>query len=170
MATFMHPYAPQAYALLRIVTGFLFLWHGSQKLFGFPGEIPAGAPAFILYTAGPIELVGGLRPALLMLMAAVAFVLLIACANVANLLLTRSEARRREIALRTALGAGRGRLLRQLITESCVLTLIGAVAGLLLARATVDALVASSPVTFPSYIDPGLDLRVVAFTIAVSPT
>ena len=60
MATFMHPYAPQAYALLRIVTGFLFLWHGSQKLFGFPGEIPAGAPAFILYTAGPIELVGGL--------------------------------------------------------------------------------------------------------------
>ena len=59
MATFMHPYAPQAYALLRIVTGFLFLWHGSQKLFGFPGEIPAGAPAFILYTAGPIELVGG---------------------------------------------------------------------------------------------------------------
>src|SRR5262245_57006267 len=115
-----------------------------------------------------VELVGGLRPALLMLMAAVAFVLLIACANVANLLLTRSEARRREIAVRTALGAGRGRLLRQLITESCVLTLIGAAAGVLLARATVDALLASSPVTFPSYIDPGLDMRVVAFTIAVS--
>jgi putative oxidoreductase len=59
MATFMHPYEPQTYALMRIVTGFLFLWHGSQKVLGFPGEVPAGAPAFILYTAGPIELVGG---------------------------------------------------------------------------------------------------------------
>jgi putative oxidoreductase len=59
MATFMRSYEPQSYALLRIVTGFLFLWHGMQKLFGFPGEVPAGAPAFILYTAGPIELVGG---------------------------------------------------------------------------------------------------------------
>jgi len=51
---------PQTYALLRTVGGFLFLWHGSQKLFGFPGEVPAGAPAFILYTAGPIEFLGGL--------------------------------------------------------------------------------------------------------------
>jgi putative ABC transport system permease protein len=115
-----------------------------------------------------VELVGALRPALLMLMAAVAFVLLIACANVANLVLTRSEARRREIAVRTALGAGRGRLLRQLITESCVLTLIGAAAGILLARVAVDTLLASSPVTFPSFVVPGLDLRVAAFTIVVS--
>ncbi len=59
MATFLRPYEHQAYALLRIVAGFLFLWHGMQKLFGFPGEVPAGAPAFILYTAGPIELIGG---------------------------------------------------------------------------------------------------------------
>jgi putative oxidoreductase len=59
MATFMRSYEPQTYALLRIVTGFLFLWHGMQKLFGIPGGMPAGAPAFIIYTAGPIELIGG---------------------------------------------------------------------------------------------------------------
>ncbi len=56
MARFMRGYEGQAYALLRIVTGFLFLWHGMQKLFGFPGEVPAGAPPAILWTAGPLEL------------------------------------------------------------------------------------------------------------------
>ncbi len=53
-------YEPQTYALMRIVSGFLFMWHGMQKLFGFPGERPAEAPAFILFTAGPIELIGGI--------------------------------------------------------------------------------------------------------------
>lgn len=57
---FLKPYEPQIYALFRIVTGFLFLWHGSQKVLGFPGEVPAGAPPFILWTAGPIELIGGI--------------------------------------------------------------------------------------------------------------
>ena len=56
MATFMRGYEPQAYALLRIVSGFLFLWHGMQKLFGFPGQMPPGVPAFIIWVAGPIEL------------------------------------------------------------------------------------------------------------------
>lgn len=60
MASSMAPYAPQAYALLRIVVGFLFLWYGSQKLFDFPIGMPAGTPAFIIWGAGPIELVGGI--------------------------------------------------------------------------------------------------------------
>jgi putative oxidoreductase len=59
MATFMRPFESQTYALFRIMTGLLFLWHGSQKLFGFPEPMPPGAPAFIVYIAGPIELIGG---------------------------------------------------------------------------------------------------------------
>ena len=59
MATFMRSYDQQTYALLRFVTGFLFLWHGMQKVFGFPGQMPPGVPAFIIWVAGPIELVGG---------------------------------------------------------------------------------------------------------------
>lgn len=60
MASFMKTYAAQTYAAMRIVTGFLFLWHGTSKLFGFPMPVPAEAPAAILYTAGPIEMIGGI--------------------------------------------------------------------------------------------------------------
>jgi putative oxidoreductase len=60
VAEFLKPHAPQTYALLRIVAGFLFLWHGSQKLIGFPSGMPAGVPGFVTWVAGPIELVGGL--------------------------------------------------------------------------------------------------------------
>ena len=60
MATFMKPYELQTYALMRIVAGFLFLWHGCQKLFGFPGTLPEGVPAFIIYVAGPLEFIGGI--------------------------------------------------------------------------------------------------------------
>jgi len=59
MANFMRPYESQTYALFRIVVGFLFLWHGMQKLFGFPGTMPPGIPPFVIYIGGPIELVGG---------------------------------------------------------------------------------------------------------------
>jgi putative ABC transport system permease protein len=115
-----------------------------------------------------VETFGQLQPVVVTLMMAVGFVLLIACANVANLLIGRSETRQREIALRTALGAGRSRLLRLLITESCVLTMTGAAAGVALAKVSVNALTAASPVTFPSFIQPGLNLTVLAFTVGVA--
>ncbi len=111
-----------------------------------------------------VETFGDLEPALRTLMGAVAFVLLIACANVANLLIGRSEARQREMAVRTALGAGTSRLWRQLVTESLVLSLVGAGAGLAAAQLMVRALIATSPVTLPSFVDPGLDWRVLLFT------
>ena len=80
--TFLKPYEPQLYALFRIVIGFLFLWHGSQKLLGYPGTIPGEAPAFVLYTAGPIELVGGILVMIGLFTAPAAFVCsgLMACA------------------------------------------------------------------------------------------
>jgi len=114
------------------------------------------------------ELLGRVRPLLWTLLAAVALVLLIACANVTNLLVARSETRRREMAVRRSLGAGRGRLLRQLVTESCLLTSAGAAAGLLLARLSMAVLMRRSPVSFPSFVVPSLDVRVAAFTIALS--
>jgi putative ABC transport system permease protein len=114
------------------------------------------------------ELMGRLRIAMQLLMVAIAFVLIIVCANVANLLIARSEVRRREIALRMAIGAGRGRLLQQLVTESCVVTALGAAAGLVLAQATIQLLLTQSPVTLPLIFRPGLDARAAVFTIAVS--
>jgi predicted permease len=114
------------------------------------------------------ELLGRLRAVTQLLMAAIAFVLIIVCANVANLLIARSEIRRREIALRSAIGAGRARLLQQLVTESCVLTVLGAVGGLVLAQATIQLLLTQSPVPLPRIFTPGLDARAAMFTIAVS--
>lgn len=113
-------------------------------------------------------LTGKLRLPLLVLLGGVAFVLLIACANVANLLLVRGVAREGELALRTALGAGRSRLVRQLVTESLVLSLVGGVIGLLLAIAGTKLLVASAPKNIPRLDAIHVDGAVLAFTLAIT--
>jgi predicted permease len=115
-----------------------------------------------------VETFGPLRPVVLTLMAAVSFVLLIACTNVANLLIGRSDVRQKEIAVRTALGAGPARLFRQLVTDSCVLTLAAAAAGLGLAYGLLKSLVVLSPVQFPTFVQPRLNGSVLAFTMGLA--
>ena len=114
------------------------------------------------------EYVGDIRPALMMLMASVGLVLLIACTNVANLLLVRASAREREIGIRSALGAGRGRLVRQMLTESIVLSLVGAVVGVALARVGVSVLATMAAPSFPRLAETQIDLAALAFTIVVA--
>ena len=116
--------------------------------------------------------VRGARPTLLILSAAVAFVLLIACANVANLLLVRATARKREVALRAAIGAGRGRIIRQLLTESVLLSVMGGVLGLALGVLGIRALLSINTAGLPRIgadgVLVGLDWRVLLFTAAIS--
>lgn len=114
------------------------------------------------------SLVGELRTSLLILLGAVAFVLLIACANVANLLLARAAYRQKEIALRTALGASRLRVIRQLLTESGLLSFVSGVVGLALSLWFIKLLLAITPPNTPRLSEIGIDWRVFAFTFAVT--
>ncbi|MEK6301901.1 MAG: ABC transporter permease [Acidobacteriota bacterium] len=114
------------------------------------------------------EIVGDYRKALLLLLCAVGLVLLIACSNIANLLLARASARHKEMAIRRALGASGGHLVKQLLTESVILASIGGALGLMLAAWGVDLLLALSPANLPRAHEAGIDGRVLGFTIGLS--
>jgi predicted permease len=114
------------------------------------------------------RMVGGVQPILLVLFCAVGFVLLIACANIANLLLARSTGRAREFAVRAALGAGKSRLIRQLLTESILLGILGGALGLLLANWGMSAALGALPNTLPRAEEIHIDLRVLLFTAATA--
>lgn len=114
------------------------------------------------------DMVGSIGTALWVLQGAVGFVLLIACANLANLILARSESRQKEFAIRSALGAGRWRLLRQFLTEGVLLAIVGGTLGAAIGFAGVRAMLAANPESIPRALEISLDWKVLAFTLAVS--
>jgi len=134
----------------------------AETIFGKGGPVEVRADLLI------DGITANVRPALLVLMGGVGFVLLICCANVANLLLSRGVARQRELAVRSALGAGRGRLVQQLLTESVLLGVVGGALGLGLAAAMLRAFPALAPANFPRLEDVQFDGRVFAFAALVS--
>jgi putative ABC transport system permease protein len=134
----------------------------------YPEAYPASMGWSVTVTSLREQVVGGVQTALWTLLGAVGFVLLIACANVANLLLARAAAREREVAIRAALGAGRLRIVRQLLTESVTLACAGGLLGALIAWQGVKALLTLNPDVLPTTAAVGIDATVMAFTTLVS--
>lgn len=137
-----------------------------RAMFPFPMKRDWNADA----TAIPLQedLIGDVRDKLLLLLSSVAIVLLIACANVASLLLARATVRRKEMALRAALGAGRARILRQLLTESVLLSAIGAALGILLATTALSVFRSVLPVDLPGMADISIDAQVLGFAVGLA--
>lgn len=133
-----------------------------------PGYLPNQGLPLVKITSLNKELVGDVKPALMILLAAACLVLLIACANISNLLLVRSSVRRKEIAVRSALGAGRSRLIRQFLTESMMLAGLGGAVGLFLALWGVKLLAMMAPPNLSEAADAHMDLKVLAFTMGAS--
>ena len=139
-----------------------------REMAGGAGHVPNDSTHRIQYEPLQDDVVGTARTALWVLQGAVGFVLLIACANLANLLLARAEARHKEFAIRTALGAGRGRLFRQFITEGIVLSIAGGALGLFLAWIGLRSLLAANPDSIPRAAEIGLDANVLLFTLIIA--
>lgn len=133
----------------------------------YPDKFPAATGWGIVVRPLLDEFVGGLRKPLNVLLAAVGLVLLIACVNVTNLLLARASSRWREIAIRTAIGAGRWRIIRQLLTESALLAVVGGLAGLVIARAGIDVLLRFGGMDLPRFERVEINGPVLAFTMLV---
>src|SRR5499426_1340772 len=149
------------------------LRHAQAEMDGVGARLAEQHPQFnrgegIILRPFADELVGDVRPALLILFGAVGLVLLIACANVAGLLLARYALRQKEVAIRAALGAGRARLLRQFLTEGLLLSLLGGALGVWLAEAGMDWLLKLIPVEIPRLAETSLDLSVLGFTLCLS--
>ena len=134
----------------------------------FPNDYPPEAKWSIEIQPLQDSLVGNVRPQLLVLMAAVVLVVLIASVNIANLLLARASGRQREMALRMALGAGRFRMVRQMLTESLVLSLISGVAGVLAAKLTLSFILRFVPASVPRLAEVGIDRTVLLFALLIS--
>jgi predicted permease len=144
---------------------------GSQSTTpGAPGfvHVPNKTTHRLIFADLQTNMIGNIGRALWVLQAAVVFVLIIACANLANLLLMRAESRHRELAVRAALGAGRGRLVRQFLSESLVLSLLGAATGVALARVGLHALVVAGSAGIPRTTAIGIDIRVLVFTLMLA--